>query len=252
MFWVLCTGCLIRPAIASRKFYLASCTHMFCEQCVNLSVPYCKRCRTAVNLTICDSTMSPELRGIFNDPREKVLNVVKAFDYQLNSMHGLFSHFRHSAENHAYVKSYAEQAKNELDNCKQKLEAAARKYRELEIANETLKMHLRKTRAPATKMAKSPAAAPDPSHGWLSQLGLENDRTPVRTPFTPASCYDPNRKAGRSPVMPRRPSPVHPGMMTPSSSMSSSFYRSPRCSMTSAERLIGSNSKNSFGLNRRF
>lgn len=187
MFWVFCCTCFARPAQAQRKFYMSSCSHIYCERCVNHSYPYCRRCSISIKVIACDAQMPSEVRGVFCDANAKVSAVIKAMEYQAGQRFGLMSHMRGMDHKYNMAKNYIKDAEIKYSNMKQKLDGSLRRIKELEISNETLKKQCQKLR-------QTPTPSPPTDSQWFTHLNFtpQSRRSPMDTPsapFTPRNCY---------------------------------------------------------------
>uniref|UniRef100_A0A0A9WJE9 RING-type domain-containing protein n=2 Tax=Lygus hesperus TaxID=30085 RepID=A0A0A9WJE9_LYGHE len=204
MFWVFCCSCFARPSqAAQRKFYMSSCSHIYCERCINHSHPYCRRCCVSIRVIACDSQMPSEVRSVFCDANEKVANLIKALEYQAGQRFGLMSHLRGSEQKYNSAKAYIRDAEIKYSNMKQKLDSSLRKIKELELANETLKKQVQKMR----QVTPSPSPPSDAGQ-WFTHMSFptpQSRKSVMNTPsapFTPRNCYTQYRNTPTPAVTP--------------------------------------------------
>ena len=100
-FWIHCNRCNMLLCDATErniKFYVANCTHIFCQDCMT-AVSQTRKCNCCPNKSLrsigaLDPTLKPEIKPFFSNVLMNTKSVHQALEYQTNQIKHLVGTYR--------------------------------------------------------------------------------------------------------------------------------------------------------------
>ncbi|CAM1298270.1 Uncharacterised protein g2083 [Pycnogonum litorale] len=82
--WVHCNKCYTRPGSKNEmKFFLTSCGHIFCQECVQkCTKENCFVCAVKCNTITLSQQMKPDVDIYFKDPSEQIKKLIQVINFQ--------------------------------------------------------------------------------------------------------------------------------------------------------------------------
>ena len=100
-FWIHCNRCNMLLSDATErnvKFYVANCTHIFCQECMT-AVSQTRKCNCCPNKSLrsigaLDPTLRPEIKPFFSNVLMNTKSVHQALEYQTNQIKHMVGMYR--------------------------------------------------------------------------------------------------------------------------------------------------------------
>ncbi|XP_033625596.1 RING finger protein 212B-like [Asterias rubens] len=214
--WVHCNTCFHRPGVDPRKFYLTSCGHIFCSECLNekttLQCPVCGNQCTIISLS---EKLKPEVEIFFQEPvnilRKQQKQLVQVLEFQASHNKRLAAHNREKDSKMASMTQILKRQHGQATDMEREL-------RRLQEENATLRrvlsgsggtpksVHSHRPGTPGRIMVSS--SAPAPVHNLIHQSSSQ----PVGRTSSP---YSPNRVHRHGDASSKTPSSQQPKSPNP-------------------------------------